>query len=68
MQHAHGVYVRAEVRDAGSSWHGDIAGSASRPHGLYLMLALASACGAEVGGGSRTVRFRLEDPAGAEAP
>jgi hypothetical protein len=56
------------VRDADSGWHGDIAGSANRPHGLYLVLALASGCDTEGGGGARTVWFLLEDPAGTEAP
>ena len=61
VRHAHGDHVHAEVRDAGSDWHGDIGRSASRPHGLFLLLALAAACGAEADGGSRTVWFRLEE-------
>lgn len=39
VRHLHGHHVRAEVQDAGSDWHGDIAGSATHPHGLYLLLA-----------------------------
>lgn len=59
--HVHGRHVRAEVQDAGSDWHGDIHGSASHPHGLYLLLALATACGTDANGRSRTVWFRLDE-------
>lgn len=59
--HVHGSHVRAEVQDAGSDWHGDIARSASRPHGLYLLLALAAAYGSDGIGRSRTVWFRLDE-------
>ncbi len=61
VSHLHGDHVHAEVRDGGSDWHGDIGRSASRPHGLYLLLALAADCGTEGDGGSRVVWFRLEE-------
>jgi len=57
----HGSHVRAEVQDAGSDWHGDIHRSASHPHGLYLLVALAAACGCDGTGRSRTVWFRLDE-------
>ena len=37
-QHAVNRYVRGEVEDQGSDWHGDLSASATRPHGLYLLL------------------------------
>jgi anti-sigma regulatory factor (Ser/Thr protein kinase) len=64
--HAHGDHVRAEVRDQGSGWDGDIARSAIRPHGLCLLLALAAACGTDGSDRSRTVWFRLDDRVGRE--
>ena len=66
VSHVPGDHIRAEVQDAGSDWHGDIARSASHPHGLYLLLALASACGTDGSGRSRTVWFRVDEPAGRE--
>lgn len=66
VRHAHSDHVRAEVRDGGSDWDGDIGRSASHPHGLYLLLALAAVCGVHGSDGSRTVWFRLDDPAGRE--
>lgn len=59
--HVHGDHIWAEVQDAGIDWHGDIHRSASHPHGLYLMLALAAACGSEGTGRYRTVWFRLDE-------
>jgi hypothetical protein len=59
--HVHGSHVRAEVQDAGSDWHGDIHRSASHPHGLYLLLALAATCGTDGSRRSRTVWFRLDE-------
>src|SRR5215471_17787845 len=43
-QHVINRYVRGEVEDRGSDWHGELRVSATRPHGLYLLLNLASAC------------------------
>jgi serine/threonine-protein kinase RsbW len=68
VQHIHGERVEAEVRDAGSDWDGDIARSACHVHGLYLLLAIASTCGTSGRGSSRTVWFRLDDPAARELP
>lgn len=59
--HVHGSHVRAEVQDADSDWHGDIHRSASHPHGLYLLLALAAACGSDGTGRSRTVWYRVDE-------
>lgn len=57
---AAGRYVRAEVRDqGGDGWDGDLAGSARHPHGLYLLLRMASECGVSGDGGGRTVWFRI---------
>ena len=63
IRHAHGGHVRAEVEDAGSDWDGDIASSASHPHGLYLLVALADAYGTDGTGHARIVWFRLDEPA-----
>jgi serine/threonine-protein kinase RsbW len=64
VRHIPGDHIRAEVEDAGSDWDGDIAGSASHPHGLYLLLALAAAYGTDGGDQARVVWFRLDEPAG----
>jgi serine/threonine-protein kinase RsbW len=66
VSHVPGDHVRAEVQDAGSDWHGDIARSASHPHGLHLLLALASTCGTDGRDRSRTVWFRVDEPVGGE--
>ncbi len=52
VEHVAGRYVRAEVRDqGGDGWDGDLAGSARHPHGLYLLLRMASECGVSGDGG-----------------
>ena len=60
LRHVPGDHVRAEVQDAGSDRHGDIARSAGHPHGLYLLLALAAACGTGASGRSRIVWLRID--------
>jgi anti-sigma regulatory factor (Ser/Thr protein kinase) len=59
-QHAVHRYVRGEVEDQGSDWLGELRESATRPHGLYLLLNLASACGVERNGRVHVVWFRLD--------
>ena len=63
-QHLPHAYVRAEVQDAGSDWHGDLSASATYPHGLYLLQILASACGTEQINRTHLVWFRLDYPNG----
>jgi hypothetical protein len=54
------------VQDQGSTaWDGDLSGSASHPHGLYLLLRLASDCGVDGDSSARIVWFRI-DLAGSE--
>lgn len=60
--HAVNRYIRGEVEDQGSDWHGDLTVSATRPHGLYLLQALASACGVEQHGRAHAVWLRLDYP------
>jgi serine/threonine-protein kinase RsbW len=60
-QHVDG-YVRAEVEDQGSDWHGELSAAATRPHGLYLLRNLASACGVERIRRVHLVWFRLDYP------
>jgi hypothetical protein len=64
VQHAVNRYIRGEVEDQGSDWNGDLTISATRPHGLYLLQALASACGVEHHGRARAVWFHLDYPPG----
>jgi len=59
-QHADG-YVRGEVEDQGSDWPGELS-AATRPHGPYLLLNLASACGVERISRAHLVWFRLDYP------
>ena len=60
-QHADG-YIRAEVEDQGSDWHGELTTAATRPHGLYLLQNLASACGVTRISRVNLVWFRLDYP------
>jgi hypothetical protein len=47
LRHTPGDYVWGEVEDAGSEkWGGDLMASAREQSGLFLVTALASACGA----------------------
>jgi serine/threonine-protein kinase RsbW len=47
LRHAPSDYVWGEVEDAGSEkWGGDLAASAREQSGLFLVTALAKACGA----------------------
>jgi hypothetical protein len=61
-RHAADRYVRGEIEDQGSDWHGDLPASAAQPHGLYLLQSLASACGADRTGRAGLVWFRLDYP------
>jgi anti-sigma regulatory factor (Ser/Thr protein kinase) len=46
LRHAPGDCVWGEVEDAGSEeWGGDLAASARERSGLFIVMALASACG-----------------------
>ena len=59
LQHAPSDCVWGEVEDAGSEeWAGDLAASARERSGLFIVMALASACGAAARpGGCRAVWF-----------
>jgi hypothetical protein len=60
LSHEPGSGVHAEVADQGSTWPGDLPVCARPPHGLYLLLALSTACGARRDGHNRIVWFRLD--------
>jgi serine/threonine-protein kinase RsbW len=60
LSHEPGSAVQAEVADHGSTWPGDLPVCAQPPHGLYLLQALSTACGARRDGHSRIVWFRLD--------
>jgi hypothetical protein len=62
LRHHPGSHIRAEVQDQGSTWHGNLTRSAQPPHGLYLLLTLATRCGTRHRPGSRTAWFRLDYP------
>ena len=64
VQHVLNDFVRGEVEDQGSDWDGELPASAASPHGLYLLLNLASACGIERIRRVRLVWFRLDYPHG----
>jgi serine/threonine-protein kinase RsbW len=67
-RHVVNDYVHGEVEDQGSDWHGELSASAIRPHGLYLLLSLASACGVDRTGRAGLVWFRLDYPRGPSRP
>jgi len=60
--HLIGHHVQGEVEDQGSDWNGDLPASAAPPHGLFLLLSLASACGVRQAGRTHVVWFRLDYP------
>lgn len=62
VQHVVNRCVRGEVEDQGSDWHGELSAAATRPHGLYLLLNLASACGIERIRRVHVAWFRLDYP------
>lgn len=55
LKHSPGHCVWGEVEDEGSSWDGNLAGSARDRSGLFLVLALSSACGVTGGTGDSLV-------------
>ncbi len=61
-EHFLGSYVWGEVEDQGSTWDGNLSGSARHPHGLYLLERLASDCGVERIGRVHIVWFRVDYP------
>lgn len=62
-----GDYVYGEVEDEGSDWLGDLVLSARRPHGLYVVRQLATACGVDRGKRTRIVWFTIDySPGGAQ--
>jgi serine/threonine-protein kinase RsbW len=61
-RHVVNGYVRGEVEDQGSDWPGELSAAATRPHGLYLLLNLASACGVERIKRVHVIWFRLDYP------
>ena len=61
-QHVINDHICGEVEDQGSDWNGELTESATHPHGLYLLLNLASACGVERIGRAHAVWFRLDYP------
>lgn len=63
-----GDYVYAEVEDQGSDWDGDLAGSARRPHGLYIVRKIATSCGVERGRRMRIVWFTISYPPPSRSP
>jgi Histidine kinase-like ATPase domain len=62
VQHAVNRYLRGEVQDQGSDWNGELSASATRPHGLYLLVNLVAACGVEQTSHGHVVWFRLDYP------
>jgi serine/threonine-protein kinase RsbW len=57
-----GEYVYGEVEDGGSSWDGDLLGSAREASGLFLVMACAAACGVAADGPARVVWFAVPHP------
>jgi serine/threonine-protein kinase RsbW len=62
VQHFVNEHVQGEVEDQGSDWDGDLSASAASPHGLFLLLSMASSCGVRRTGRTHVVWFRLSYP------
>lgn len=62
-----GAYLHAEVEDRGSAWDGDLS-AAMPPHGLYLLRALSTACGARPGDQGWVTWFTIAAPSAGQAP
>lgn len=63
LLHVPGDYILGEIEDGGSSWDGNLVGSARDASGLLVVLNLASACGVVQDGQKRVVWFRIHYPA-----
>ena len=60
-----GVYLRAEIEDAGSTWDGNLT-TAQPPHGLFLLRALSADCGTRRGRNGWITWFTIPTAAGHE--
>ncbi len=68
LQHVPGAYVLGQVEDAGSSWGGDLEGSARDHSGLFVVLNIAATCGVTGNGCKRVVWFCMCCPADGHQP
>ena len=59
LLNAPGRYVLGEVLDGGSDWDGDLQRSVRDTSGLYLVIALSTACGVSGGPDGRMVWFQM---------